>query len=221
MIKLDYWLPGSQTFPIEQYQVKIREIHNKLHQKTDDYSGWVDWPVKIDPDMVQDILDTAEEIKRKCTAFVVIGIGGSYLGAKACVELLKSQFYNEVYAAQQKTPKIFFAGHHLSTLYYSDLFERLSQEDICLCVISKSGTTLEPSVIFELFQNYMVERYGEEEAAKRIYAITDAERGSLRAEAEEKGYKSFVIPEDIGGRYSVQSIYRPLSFIPFLFFIGC
>lgn len=201
MLKLNYWaMPDGLNW--QQYQPKVTEIHEKLNNKTDAYTGWLDWPLRVDQSLLDDILATAEEIRGKCTALVVIGIGGSYLGAKACIELLQSPFYNEHYAGKLKRPRIYFAGHHLSAIYYQELLERLNEEEICLCVISKSGTTLEPSIAFEILRGYVRERYGMA-AAKRIYAITDASKGALRAEAEEQGYKTFVVPDDIGGRYSV------------------
>ena len=210
MMKLDYWLQ-TETTPWQQYQSKIDEIHRKLQQKEDAYTGWMDWPMRIEQTLVQDILATAEEIRNKCTALVVIGIGGSYLGAKACIELLQSPFYNEFYAAKQNRPRIYFAGHHLSSIFYEDLLDRLNSEEVCVCVISKSGTTLEPSIVFDLLRSYMRERYGVAEAAKRIYAITDESKGTLRAEADEQGYKTFVVPDDIGGRYSVLT---PVGLLP-------
>lgn len=210
MIRLDYWVQPALC-EWQRYQPKIDDIHNKLKNKEDAYTGWVDWPMRIGDDLVQDILATAEEIRGKCTAFVVIGIGGSYLGAKACIELLQSPFYNEYYAEKQHRPRIYFAGHHLSSIFYEDLLDRLNSEDVCLCVISKSGTTLEPSIVFDLMRDYMLERYGASETAKRIYAITDADQGILRAEAEERGYKTFVVPDDIGGRYSVLT---PVGLLP-------
>ena len=210
MLTLKYWLDGSDM-PWQQYQPQINEIHHKLNNKEDAYTGWMDWPMHIEQSLVQDILTTAEEIRSKCTALVVVGIGGSYLGAKACIELLQSPFYNEHYAAQQNRPRIYFAGHHLSSMYYAELLERLGNEEVCVCVISKSGTTLEPSIVFDLLRSYMQERYGAAEAAKRIYAITDAEKGTLRAEADEQGYKTFIVPDDIGGRYSVLT---PVGLLP-------
>ena len=210
MLQLDYWLQ-DENIPWKQYQPKIDEIHNKLNNKEDDYTGWMDWPVRIEDALVQDILSTADEIRSKCTALVVIGIGGSYLGAKACIELLQSPFYNEYYAGKQNRPRIYFAGHHLSSIYYEELLDRLNEEEVCVCVISKSGTTLEPSIVFDLMRTYLRERYGVAEAAKRIYAITDAEKGTLRAEADEQGYKTFIVPDDIGGRYSVLT---PVGLLP-------
>ncbi|MBR5318645.1 MAG: glucose-6-phosphate isomerase [Peptococcaceae bacterium] len=210
MLKLDYWAQ-SDSLAWSRYQPKLNEIHNKLNKKQDAYTGWVDWPLRVEPALIQEILDTAEEIRQKCTALVVIGIGGSYLGAKACIELLQSPFYNEHNAEKMQRPRIYFAGHHLSAIYYTELLERLNDEEVCLCVISKSGTTLEPSIAFELLRGYVRERYGLKEAAKRIYAITDASKGTLRAEADEQGYKTFVVPDDIGGRYSVLT---PVGLLP-------
>lgn len=211
MIQLDYWLPGGQTFPMQQYQGEISDIHARLREKRDDYTGWMDLPLRTPPELVRDLLNTASKIRSQCTALVVIGIGGSYLGAKACIELLQSPFYNESAAAEQKRPRIYFAGHHVSTVYYSELLQRLEREEVCLCVISKSGTTLEPSVIFELLRGYMDKRYGREEASERIYAITDEKRGTLREEATARGYKTFVVPDDVGGRYSVLT---PVGLLP-------
>ena len=195
----------------QEHQQTITEIHEKLNKQTDAYTGWVDWPLRMEPSLLRNILDTAEEIRGKCTALVVIGIGGSYLGAKACIELLQSPFYNEHYAGKMNRPRIYFAGHHLSAIYYEELLERLNDEEVCLCVISKSGTTLEPSIAFEILRSYVQNRYGLADAAKRIYAITDAEKGTLRAEADELGYKTFIVPDDIGGRYSVLT---PVGLLP-------
>ena len=207
---MDCWVRPEFT-DWGRYQREISEIHEKLNTKTDAYTGWVDWPLRVEAELLQDILHTAEEIRSKCTALVVIGIGGSYLGAKACIELLQSPFYNEHYAAKMNRPRIYFAGHHLSAIYYEELLERLNDEEVCLCVISKSGTTLEPSIVFEILRGYVQNRYGMEDAAKRIYAITDAQKGALREEADEQGYKTFVVPDDIGGRYSVLT---PVGLLP-------
>lgn len=210
MITLKTWLSDADV-TYAQYAERIKEIHRYLHAKIHPYSGWVDWPCRISGGLIKDIADTAEEIRQKCTALVVVGVGGSYLGAKSCIELLQSPFYNEYYAKKTGRPRIYFAGHHVSSTYYAALLKRLAEEDVCLCVISKSGTTLEPSVVFEFLKNYMTERYGEAEAAQRIYAVTDAEKGSLRQEADAWGYKSFTVPSDIGGRYSVLT---PVGLLP-------
>lgn len=210
MMELDYWVQDG-LINWEQYQSQLTEIHQKLMGKKDAYTGWVDWPLRVEPQLIADISAAAKDIQKKCTALIVIGIGGSYLGAKACIELLQSPFYNEYYARKEGYPRVYFAGHHLSTIYYYELLERLADEEICLCVISKSGTTLEPSIAFEMLRSYLRERYGMKEAAERIYAITDKEKGSLRAEADEQGYKTFVVPDDIGGRYSVLT---PVGLLP-------
>lgn len=202
MIKMDCWVQ-SDLMNWEPYQKEINKIHEKLKKQQDFGTGWVNWPEQVSEKLLTEIMDTAEEIRKKCTAFVVIGIGGSYLGAKACIELLQSPFYNEYYADKLQRPHIYFAGHHLSAIYYNELLDRLADEEICLCVISKSGTTLESSVIFELLRDHLQERYGAAGAAERIYAITDAQKGALRAEAQEQGYKTFTVPDNIGGRYSV------------------
>lgn len=207
---MDCWVQPEFT-NWQKHQQTITEIHEKLNNKTDAYTGWVDWPLRVEESLLQDILNTAEEIRSKCTALVVIGIGGSYLGAKACIELLQSQFYNEHYAGKMKRPRVYFAGHHLSAIYYEELLERLNDEEVCLCVISKSGTTLEPSIAFEILRSYVQNRYGMVEAANRIYAITDASKGTLRAESDEQGYKTFIVPDDIGGRYSVLT---PVGLLP-------
>ena len=209
-LKLEQWIPGWNV-ELNWYQDKIDGIHKKLHEKELDYTGWVDWPGRILEKEIEAIEAAAEQIRKDCTALVVIGVGGSYLGAKACIELLNSPFYNEYYAAEGGLPKVYFAGHHVSSQYYADLLVKLDREEVCLCVISKSGTTLEPSVVFEIMKSYMVKRYGDQEAARRIYAVTDAAKGTLRKEADENGYTSFVVPDDIGGRYSVLT---PVGLLP-------
>lgn len=192
------------------YQEKINEYHQLLHSGKEPFTGWVDYPETISTQLVEEILAASQAIQAQCTAFVVIGIGGSYLGAKACLELLQSPFYNERYAQRERRPKVYFAGHHLSSIYYRELFKALEEEEVGLCVISKSGTTLEPAVVFALFKEFMSKKYGDK-ASERIYVITDAEKGALRAEAEKEGYRRFVVPETIGGRYSVLS---PVGLLP-------
>lgn len=195
---------------LERYQERIELIHHKLHQKKEPFTGWVDYPANISPSLVEDILSCAAKISQQCTALVVIGIGGSYLGANACIELLQSPFYNERYAHLQHTPKIYFAGHHLSSIYYRELFKLLQEEEVAVCVISKSGTTLEPAVVFALFKEFLQQKYGNR-AKEHIYAITDRSKGALRQEADEQGYTTFVVPDDIGGRYSVLT---PVGLLP-------
>ena len=187
--------------PVAEYQEKINAIHAQLHSGQDGYTGWVDYPTQVEGELVWQIMTTAWKIQKQCTAFVVIGVGGSYLGAKACLELLQSPFYNEFFAKERNLPKVYFAGHHLSSVYYHELFHRLQKEEVAVCVISRSGATLEPMVIFEMFKKFMADKYGD--AAKdRIYVVTGS-KGKLRDEAVEKGYTTFDVPDDIVGRFSV------------------
>ena len=195
--------------PVADYQEKVNDIHGRLHSGETPFTGWVDYPNTVDGDLVWNIMTTAWKIQKQCTAFVVIGVGGSYLGAKACLELLQSPFYNEFFAKERNLPKVYFAGHHLSSVYYHELFHRLRKEEVAVCVISRSGATLEPMVIFEMFKNFMYEKYGDA-AKERIYAITGS-KGQLREEAEKEGYTTFDIPDDVVGRFSVLT---PVGLLP-------
>lgn len=167
----------------------------RLWSGAEPFTGWVDLPFTYDKIELQEILDTAEKIKKQCEVFIVIGIGGSYLGAQAAISALKTEGEN--------VPEIYFAGQNLSGTYHKELLEKIKGKELCLCVISKSGTTTEASVAFSILKDELYKKYGREEAAKRIYAITDAEKGILREETKKEGYTSFVVPNDIGGRYSV------------------
>lgn len=195
--------------PVAEYQDKVNDIHARLHSGVTPYTGWVDYPNTVEGDLVWQIMTTAWKIQKQCTAFVVIGVGGSYLGAKACLELLQSPFYNEFFAKERNLPKIYFAGHHLSSVYYHELFHRLRKEEVAVCVISRSGNTLEPMMIFELFKKFMYEKYGDV-AKERIYAITGS-KGALREEAEREGYTTFDVPDDVVGRFSVLT---PVGLLP-------
>ena len=195
--------------PVAQYQEKVNAIHEELHSGKNGFTGWVDYPSAVEGDLVWQIMTTAWRIQKQCTAFVVIGVGGSYLGAKACLELLQSPFYNEFFAKERNLPKIYFAGHHLSSVYYHELFHRLRKEEVAVCVISRSGNTLEPMIVFEMFKKFMEEKYGDE-ANERIYVVTGS-KGKLRDEANEKGYTTFDVPDDIVGRFSVLT---PVGLLP-------
>lgn len=178
---------------------RIKTYHDELHGNRETMNGWVDYPITVSDDLLKDMLQTAEDVRNRCTAFIVIGIGGSFLGAKAGFEMLISPFERRgTYGA----PHFIFAGHHLSTSYYHELFRFIEDEDICLCVISKSGNTLEPTVIFSMLKQVMADKYGDE-AASRIYVVTDPAHGELHDEAVREGYKLFPLPSNIGGRYSV------------------
>lgn len=184
----------------------IKKAHEMLHNKTgpgSDFTGWVDLPKVYDRDEFARIKAAAERIKSDSEALVVIGIGGSYLGARAAIEALAHSFHNLMPRSKRNTPEIYFVGNSISSTYMAELFELLDGKDISVNVISKSGTTTEPAIAFRVFREYLESKYGKEEAAKRIYATTDKARGALKKLADEEGYESFEIPDDVGGRFSV------------------
>ncbi|HHW31804.1 MAG TPA: glucose-6-phosphate isomerase [Clostridiaceae bacterium] len=211
-IKFDY---SNATNFISQEEIDnlecfINAAHHMIHHKTGagkEYLGWVDLPLNYSRDEFERILKAAEKIRSDSDALVVIGIGGSYLGARAAIEALSHSFHNILSRADKKlnkgNPEIYFAGKDISPVYLTHLFEILEGKDISINVISKSGTTTESAIAFRIFKEYMEKKYGKEGAKKRIYATTDKERGALKKLADDEGYDSFVIPDDIGGRYSV------------------
>lgn len=182
---------------------QVEVAHNLLHSGKglgNDYIGWLDLPCNYDKEEFNRIKIAAEKIKSNTDVFIVIGIGGSYLGARAAIEFLKSQNYN---ALKKDTPDIYFAGNNISSDYLSNLLSICDGKDVSVNIISKSGTTTEPAIAFRVFRDYLEKRYGKEEARNRIYCTTDKEKGTLKKLAEREGYESFVVPDDIGGRYSV------------------
>ena len=164
-----------------------------------EFTGWVDLPVNYDKDEFERIKKAAAKIRSDSDALIVIGIGGSYLGARAAIEFLTDSFYN----VTNRQLKIFFAGNSISTKYLNDLINVVKDKDFSVNVISKSGTTTEPALAFRVFRRLLTEKYGEKEAAGRIYATTDRAKGALKELSERTGYETFVVPDDIGGRYSV------------------
>lgn len=185
---------------------QVKAAHKDLHDQTgagSDFLGWLNLPTDYDRDEFKRIKQAAEKIKNNSEVFVVIGIGGSYLGAKAAIDFLNHTFYNELSQDQRKTPQILFAGNSISSTYICDLIELIGDRDFSVNIISKSGTTTEPAISFRIFKDLLVEKYGEEEAKQRIFATTDREKGALKTVADEKGYETFVIPDDVGGRFSV------------------
>ena len=170
-----------------------------------DFLGWIDLPIDYDKEEFARIQKAAEKIQSDSEVLLVIGIGGSYLGARAAIEFLRHGFYNNVSKEIRKTPEIYYCGNNLSGTYLSQLIDVIGDRDFSVNIISKSGTTTEPAVAFRIFKEMLEKKYGKEEAAKRIYATTDAKRGALRQLADEQGYETFVIPDDIGGRFSVMS----------------
>ncbi|MCR5107149.1 MAG: glucose-6-phosphate isomerase [Lachnospiraceae bacterium] len=168
-----------------------------------DFLGWIDLPVDYDKEEFDRILKAAEKIKKDSEVLIVIGIGGSYLGARAAIEFLSHSFYNTVSKEVRKTPEIYFAGNSISSTYLKHLMDVVGDRDFSINMISKSGTTTEPAIAFRVFKEKLEKKYGKAEAAKRIYATTDKARGSLKNLANEEGYESFVVPDDVGGRFSV------------------
>ncbi len=168
-----------------------------------DFLGWIDLPVNYDKEELVRIEKAAERIKKDSEVLLVIGIGGSYLGARAAIEFLRHSFYNSVSKEIRKTPEIYFVGNNISSTYISHLIEVIGDRDFSINVISKSGTTTEPAIAFRVFKKLLIQKYGKEAAAKRIYATTDKARGALKNLATTEGYESFVVPDDVGGRFSV------------------
>mgnify|MGYP004732386387 CR=1 FL=1 len=168
-----------------------------------DFLGWIDLPVDYDKEEFARILKAAEKIKSDSEVLLVIGIGGSYLGARAAIEFLRHNFYNCVSKEIRKTPEIYFVGNSISSTYMKHLMDVIGDRDFSVNVISKSGTTTEPAIAFRIFKEMLENKYGKAEAAKRIYATTDKQKGALKTLATEEGYETFVVPDDIGGRFSV------------------
>ena len=188
-----------------EMQAMVNAANTELRDGTgagNDFRGWLDLPVDYDKDEFARIKKAAKKIQNDSEVLVCIGIGGSYLGAQAAIEFLNSNFYGK-----EKTdmPTVVFCGNSLSGSYLYDLIEWVGDKDFSINVISKSGTTTEPSVAFRIFKDKLIKKYGKEEAAKRIYATTDRQKGALKTEADAEGYEEFVVPDDVGGRYSVLS----------------
>ncbi len=192
---------GEEEYAAIAPQVLL--AHETLHEGTglgSNFLGWVDLPSRYDKEEFSRILQAAQKIRSDSEVFVVIGIGGSYLGARAAIEFLKSQNYN---ALKKDTPDIYFVGNGISSTALSEVLEICKDRDVSVNVISKSGTTTEPAIAFRIFRRLLEKKYGREGAAKRIYCTTDKSRGTLKQLATREGYETFVVPDDVGGRYSV------------------
>lgn len=188
---------------INSYSEKIKTAHKALHEKTgagSDFIGWVDLPIDYDKEEFARIKTAAKKIASNSDILIVIGIGGSYLGARAVVEFIKSQNYN---ALRKGTPAIYFSGNSISSTALSELIEICNGKDFSVNVISKSGTTTEPAIAFRIFREMLINKYGAKGAAERIYVTTDKSKGTLKSLADTEGYETFVVPDDVGGRYSV------------------
>ena len=188
------------------FKTTVMSAKETLLEKTgagNDFLGWIDLPVDYDKDEFARIKKAAEKIQNDSDVLLVVGIGGSYLGARAAIEFLSHSFYNVLPKSVRKTPEIYFVGNSISSKYIHDLKQVLDGKDFSVNIISKSGTTTEPAIAFRVFKEMLIEKYGKEEANKRIYATTDKAKGALKNLADEEGYEEFVVPDDVGGRFSV------------------
>lgn len=184
----------------------VKTAKDTLLAKTgagNDFLGWIDLPVDYDKEEFARIKAAAKKIQGDSDVLLVIGIGGSYLGARAAIEFLRNSFYNNITKEDRKAPEIYYVGNNISSTYVKHLMQVVGDRDFSINMISKSGTTTEPAIAFRVFKKMLIEKYGKEEAAKRIYATTDKAKGSLKNLADEEGYETFVVPDDVGGRFSV------------------
>lgn len=205
-IKLNLKNTGISQKSIMEYKEQVENIHKELHQKSNDendFVGWLELPTNYDKKEFSRIKKAAKKIKKESDILVVIGIGGSYLGARAVIESLTSTFNNMLTDKQRKYPQILYVGNNLSPNYINELIEYIGDKDFSVNVISKSGTTTEPAIAFRIFREILENKYGIDEARSRIYVTTDKERGALKTLADNEGYEKFVIPDNVGGRYSV------------------
>jgi len=205
-LDLSKTVPFLKEHELDYLEEAVKCAHNKLHNKNgagSDFLGWIDLPVNYDKEEFERIKKAAEKIKSDSDVLVVIGIGGSYLGARAAIELLSHSFHNSLSCEKRTAPKIFYVGNSISSTYLADLLEAVEGKDISVNVISKSGTTTEPAIAFRIFKDYLEKKYGKEEAKNRIYATTDKAKGALKTLADSEGYQTFVVPDDVGGRFSV------------------
>jgi Glucose-6-phosphate isomerase len=195
-----------QRDEIDAMKVAVENAKDILVNRTgagNDFLGWIDLPINYDQAEFARVKQAAKKIQEDSEVLLVIGIGGSYLGARAAIEFLRHGFYNNITAEERKTPEIYFVGNNISSSYIMGLIDVIGNRDFSINMISKSGTTTEPAIAFRVFKEILEEKYGKEEAAKRIYATTDKARGALKNLATEAGYESFVVPDDVGGRFSV------------------
>ncbi len=207
-VTFDYSKASSfiQEHEIDSMKKLAMDAKEVLVSKTgagNDFLGWIDLPVDYDKEEFARIKEAAGKIQKDSDVLLVIGIGGSYLGARAAIEFLRHSFYNTVSKEIRKTPEIYFVGNSISSTYIKHLMDVIGDRDFSINMISKSGTTTEPAIAFRVFKAMLEKKYGKEEAAGRIYATTDKARGSLKNLATEEGYESFVVPDDVGGRFSV------------------
>lgn len=207
-IKFDYSrvLPFVSEQEIDSMAKYVKTAHDMLHDKSglgSDFLGWIELPTNYDKEEFARVKKAADKIRNDSDILVVIGIGGSYLGARAAVEMLSHSFSGALTKDKRKAPMVVFAGNSISSTYLADLLELCEDKDISVNVISKSGTTTEPAIAFRVFKELLEEKYGKEEAKGRIYATTDKAKGALKTLSDAEGYETFVVPDDVGGRFSV------------------
>lgn len=205
-ITVDYSKTGVKPYEVELLQAQVELAHTMLHEKNgagNDFLGWIDLPVNYNQEEFKKIKKAADKIQKDSQVLIVIGIGGSYLGARACIDALSHTFYNSLTEEQRKTPEIYYVGNNISGTYLKNLLDVCEGKDVSVNVISKSGTTTEPAIAFRVFKKFMEQKYGKEVAKGRIFATTDQAKGALLTLAKEEGYETFVIPDDVGGRFSV------------------
>ena len=205
-ISLNLKHSGITQKTILTYKEQVENIHKDLHRRANDekdFVGWLELPTNYDKEEFARIKKAAKKIKKESDILVVIGIGGSYLGARAVIEALTSSFYNMLPNKQRKYPQILYVGNNLSPNYINELIEYIGDKDFSVNVISKSGTTTEPAIAFRIFREILENKYGIDEARSRIYATTDKAKGALKTLAQNEGYEQFVVPDNVGGRYSV------------------
>ena len=205
-ISLNIKNTGVTQKSIMEYKAQVENIHKDLHRRASnekDFVGWLDLPTDYDKEEFKRIKKAAKKIKKESDILVVIGIGGSYLGARAVIEALTGSFDNYLPSKKRKNPQVLYVGNNLSSNYINELIDYIGDKDFSVNVISKSGTTTESAIAFRIFREILENKYGIDEARSRIYATTDKEKGALKTLAEKEGYEQFVVPDNVGGRYSV------------------
>ncbi len=213
-IKLDLSYSGITEQEFFEYEEQVKQIYSDLNEKAKDeneFVGWLKLPSSYNRKEFARIKKAAKRIRKDSEVLVVIGIGGSYLGARAVIESLTSNFANMFPDNIRKSPQIFFVGNSISPNYINELIDCIGDKDISINVISKSGTTTEPAIAFRIFREYMESKYGADEASRRIYVTTDKKKGALKQLADEEEYETFVIPDNVGGRFSVLT---PVGLLP-------
>ncbi len=201
--KADSFISSEEIGYMKKLALDAKEVLVSRSGAGNDFLGWIDLPVDYDKEEFARIKEAAKKIQSDSEVLLVIGIGGSYLGERAAIEILRHRFYNVVDKSVLKAPEIYFCGNSISSTYLKHLMDVVGDRDFSINMISKSGTTTEPAIAFRVFKAKLEEKYGKEGAAKRIYATTDKARGSLKNLADEEGYETFVVPDDVGGRFSV------------------